>query len=64
MAPKKKDPNKPVEQNVQDSRQTTKKRRQFYLLGFPLQSFAPNRLPTNGEVLRRYYWLNLDKTTR
>jgi len=63
MAPKKKCSAEPPEPETEDSKQT-RKRRQFYLLGFPLPSFAPNRLPTNGEVLRRFYWLNLDRNTR
>ena len=50
--------------DIDDASKATRKRRQFYLLGFPLHSFAPNRLPTNGEMLRRYYWLNLEKSIR
>ena len=33
------------------------RRRERYLLGQPLHMFAPNRLPTMGEVCRRIYWL-------
>ena len=33
----------------------TRSRRQIYLLSHPLHMFAPNRLPTNGEVIRRVY---------
>jgi hypothetical protein len=64
MGPKKKCEAKLPETDVEDPVQISRKRRQFYLLGFPLQAFAPNRLPTNGEMLRRFYWLNIDKKTR
>jgi hypothetical protein len=64
MGPKKKCEAKLPETDVEDPVQISRKRRQFYLLGFPLQAFAPNRLPTNGEMLRRFYWLNIDKKNK
>ena len=38
-------------------------RRILYLLGYPLQIFAPNRLPTGGEVCHRIYWINRSHVT-
>ena len=38
-------------------------RRILYLLGYLLQIFAPNRLPTDGEVCLRIYWINQSHAT-
>lgn len=35
----------------------TKSRREIWLLGKPLHALPKNRLPTNGEIVRRYYYL-------
>ena len=39
------------------------RRRILYLLGYPLQIFSPNRLPTGGEVFLRIYWINQSHAT-
>ena len=44
-------------------RRGTRNTRSLYLLGHPLHMFAPNRLPTSGEVCRRIYWLVSKDTT-